>query len=574
MGGVRPRRRLISPLTWRILAVNVTALVVLAAGVVSLVDYRRDLVDAEMGVLHARAEALATALAEGAVDADAAGGPAIMLDAARATLRRLTEATDHRARLFDAEQSVLVDSRTLSGPGGAVTIEGLPPPRAPTADQLGSVLGRFDGLIESVFGGDGEAETTDDAEGIATALDRQVSRWIGIDDGGVPEVHVAVPVIRFDQVAAALLLSRTAYEIDAAVLDARVAVLRLAGVALGMTVLVSLYLSRTIVGPLLRLADAAERVRRDGSPAAGLPDLTGRGDEIGDLAAVLRQMVAALGQRIDVMERFAGDVSHEIKNPLGSIRSAVETASRLDDPAALRTLLAIIEDDVRRLDRLITDIADASRLDVELARTRAEPVDLNRLLATLIEINAPEAAERGVTLSQRPAPPTKPPAPPTKHPAPPAKHPAPPLVVAGIESRLMQVFNNLVANAVSFSPVGGQVVVTAEVDAKADAVEVTVDDDGPGIAEELRERIFERFYSQRSGSEPRGGHSGLGLSIVRQIVEAFDGTVVAENRRDATGGIAGARFRVRLPLHPAVDRPRRTGEAFQHDADPRQLHSS
>jgi two-component system, OmpR family, sensor histidine kinase ChvG len=138
----------------------------------------------------------------------------------------------------------------------------------------------------------------------------------------------------------------------------------------------------------------------------------------------------------------------------------------------------------------------------------------------------------------------------------------------------MQVFNNLVANAVSFSPVGGQVVVTAEVDAKADAVEVTVDDDGPGIAEELRERIFERFYSQRSGSEPRGGHSGLGLSIVRQIVEAFDGTVVAENRRDATGGIAGARFRVRLPLHPAVDRPRRTGEAFQHDADPRQLHSS
>ena len=291
-----------------------------------------------------------------------------------------------------------------------------------------------------------------------------------------------------------------------------------------------------------------------------MPDLTGRGDEIGDLAAVLRQMVAALGQRIDVMERFAGDVSHEIKNPLGSIRSAVETASRLDDPAALRTLLAIIEDDVRRLDRLITDIADASRLDVELARTRAEPVDLNRLLATLIEIDAPAAAERGVTLSQRPAPRTR--------------HPAPPLVVAGIESRLMQVFNNLVANAVSFSPVGGQVVVAAEVDTKAAAVEVTVDDDGPGIAEELRERIFERFYSQRSGSEPRGGHSGLGLSIVRQIVEAFDGTVVAENRRDAAGAIAGARFRVRLPLHPAVDRPRRTGEAFQHDADPRQLHRS
>ncbi len=626
MGGVRSRRRLISPLTWRILAVNVTALVVLAAGVVSLVDYRRDLVDAATGVLRAQAEALATALADGAVDGEAADGPAILLDAARATIRRLTEATDHQARLFDPLPALLVDSRTLSGPGGAVTIGDLPPPRPPTADHLGSVLGWFDGLMARVFGGgnvatdvatnvgttvggidgstvgsidggtvgsidggsqSGAAEAAGVPDGLVTALEGRIGTWIGATADGVPEVHVAVPVVRFDNVAGALVLSRTAYEIDAAVLDARMAVLRLAGVALAVTILVSLYLSRTIVGPLLRLADAAERVRRDGTATAALPDLTGRRDEIGDLAAVLRQMVAALGQRIDVMERFAGDVSHEIKNPLGSIRSAVETASRLDDPAALRTLLAIIEDDVRRLDRLITDIADASRLDVELARTRAEPLDLNRLLATLIEIDAPAAAERGVTLCLR-APPS-------------TRETARPLLVAGIESRLMQVFANLVANAVSFSPAGGRVVIAADVDAAAGVVQVTVDDDGPGIPEELHERIFERFYSQRSGTEPRGGHSGLGLSIVRQIVEAFGGSVVAENRRDATGvaenrrraadvaetgrdaagvaetgrdaadGIAGARFVVRLPLHPAVDRRRRTGEGCHHDADSRQL---
>jgi two-component system sensor histidine kinase ChvG len=234
---------------------------------------------------------------------------------------------------------------------------------------------------------------------------------------------------------------------------------------------------------------------------------------------------------MSAIESFAADVAHEIKNPLSSLRSAVETVARIADPEKQRRLIAIIQEDVERLDRLITDISDASRLDAELGRLEFAPTDIAAMLRTLVGIHeatrGPEAPHLVLDC--------------------PADQPgrSRPLIVPGIESRLSQVFLNLIANAVSFSPSGGEIRVTAKPDGRA--VLVTVEDDGPGIPEDKLTAIFDRFYSERPAGEKFGTHSGLGLSISKQVVEAHRGRLWAENRRDAAGRVRGARFLVRLP---------------------------
>jgi two-component system sensor histidine kinase ChvG len=238
-------------------------------------------------------------------------------------------------------------------------------------------------------------------------------------------------------------------------------------------------------------------------------------------------MTDALFERMSAIEHFAADVAHEIKNPLSSLRSAVETAARIEDPNNRRRLMAIILDDVERLDRLITDISDASRLDAELSRIELAPVDIAAMLRALVDVDEAARAEDTprlvLDLPER----------------------ARRLEVSGIESRLAQVFRNLIANAVSFSPPGGEIRLTARPDGRA--VLVTVEDRGPGIPGDKLTAIFDRFYSERPSGEKFGTHSGLGLSISKQIVEAHRGTIWAENRRDAQGEIVGARFCVRLP---------------------------
>jgi len=253
--------------------------------------------------------------------------------------------------------------------------------------------------------------------------------------------------------------------------------------------------------------------------------LLAREDEIGVLAAALAASARALWARMDAIERFAADVAHEIKNPLSSIRSAIETLRRIEDPEKQRRLLAIIAEDVGRLDRLISDISDASRIDAELSRVATEVVDLRPILATLAEIHESTRDEAGprIELDAVDAP----------------------LAVQGVEGRLVQVLRNLLGNAVSFSPPGGRIVLRARLD--GGSIEVAVEDEGPGIPEARLEHIFDRFYSERPKDERFGQHSGLGLSITRQIVEALHGSVTAENRRDAEGRVLGARFLVRLP---------------------------
>ena len=341
---------------------------------------------------------------------------------------------------------------------------------------------------------------------------------------------VAIPVQRYRQVIGVLLLSKDGIEIEASVRAIRLTVLAVFAGAMLATILLSLYLARTIAQPVLRLAAAAERIRRSSrSQQQQIPDFTGRGDEIGELSGVLREMTDALHQRMDAIERFAADVSHEIKNPLTSLRSAVETAARVRDPQQLQRLMAVIQEDVQRLDRLITDISNASRLDAELSRAESEPVDIGSILYALTDMYETTRLPNGPVLKVQVQDDAK-------------------LTVSGVEDRLVQVIRNLIANAQSFSPPNGTILLKAS--RTNGYVELQVEDEGPGIPESKMTAIFDRFYTERPKGEKFGTHSGLGLSISKQIIEAHRGTIRAMNRyaADDPKKVVGARFIVRLPV--------------------------
>jgi two-component system sensor histidine kinase ChvG len=288
----------------------------------------------------------------------------------------------------------------------------------------------------------------------------------------------------------------------------------------------SLYLAGTIAEPVKRLAAAADRVRSGAGGRSDIPNFPERNDEIGDLADSLKSMTAGLYDRIDAIESFAADVAHELKNPLTSLASAVEMFSRAKDENNRAKLLEIVRGDVKRIDRLITDISDASRLDAELSREAKEPVALSRLLSTIMEVYRMTD---------------------TSHPVDFVLHDElpPDAIVRGRDERLGQVFRNLIDNAVSFSPEHGKVTVTASTH---DVVaRVTVEDDGPGIPPGNLESIFERFYTERPG-DSFGRNSGLGLSIARQIIEGAGGRIYAENRAPGNQQGGGARLIVELPV--------------------------
>src|SRR5271163_4723535 len=528
------RRWPISPLTRRILAVNVLALALLAGGFLYLGKYQASLVGQQIESLKTQGEVFAAALGEGAVLDSVDEGEILLPDLARQMMRRLVEPTRARARLFDIKGDIIADSRVLRGPGGAVQVLELPP-----LDSEGPILdfaeSAYDWVVDRlprrghfpVYHESASPRASNYAE-VAAALRGETGEAIRSDPatGGLV-FSVAIPVQRYKQVLGALMLSTGSSEIEEELRTVRLELLRIFGVALLVTVLMSFYLAGTIVRPIRRLAAAAERARGRRARVE-IPDFTRRGDEIGDLSGSLREMTDALWQRMSSIESFAADVAHEIKNPLSSLRSAVETAVRIEDPLNQRRLMAIILDDVERLDRLITDISDASRLDAELGRLEMEPIDIAAMLEALVDIHESTRTEGAphlvLDLTDR----------------------SRGLVVPGIETRLSQVFRNLIANAVSFSSTAGEIRLTARDDGRA--VLVTVEDEGPGIPADKLTAIFDRFYTERPLGEKFGTHSGLGLSISKQIVEAHRGTIWAENRKDADGNFIGARFTVRLPV--------------------------
>src|SRR5499427_1859130 len=535
--GLQPRtggrRWPVSPLTRRILAVNVLALALLAGGFLYLGKYQASLIGQQIESLKTQGEVFAAALGEGAVLDSVDEGEILLPDLARQMMRRLVEPTRTRARLFEIRGDIIADSRVLRGPGDSVQVHELGPP-----EREGAILRAADQIYDWIVNllprhtsypayQESASPRAEDYLEVVRALRGETGSAVRSDasTGGLV-FSVAIPIQRYKQVLGAVMLSTGSGEIEEELRTVRLELLRIFGVALLVTVLLSFYLAGTIARPIRRLAAAAERARGRRAKVE-IPDFTRRGDEIGDLSRSLREMTDALWQRMSAIESFAADVAHEIKNPLSSLRSAVETAARIEDPTNQRRLMAIILSDVQRLDRLITDISDASRLDAELGRLELEPVDIAAMLETLADVHEATRTDESPHLvlaigkSERQ------------------------LVVPGIETRLSQVFRNVIGNAISFSPPHGEIRLVARHDGRA--VLVTVEDEGPGIPEEKLTAIFDRFYTERPLAEQFGTHSGLGLSISKQIVEAHRGMIWAENRKDANGKTIGARFSVRLP---------------------------
>ncbi|MBM3536775.1 MAG: HAMP domain-containing protein [Alphaproteobacteria bacterium] len=556
------RRRRFSPLTRRILFLNMAPPVILVAGLLYLDDYRNTLIDNEFASLVTQGRIFAAALGTAATvvqqpgsvsDGAADDEERLSREIAPTILRRLVEPTRVRARLYSGDGELIADSRVLGAAGVAVEIAPLPPPRPPSDPLLAAFNAAYDFILNWLPSGADlppdreqpnallhelhEAEAASRGE-IGTALRARATS--GRPQEAKMTLYAAVPVQRFKQVLGVLLMTTDSREIENSLRAVRLDILQVFAAALAVTVLISFYLARTIARPVRRLALAAERVRRGGQVVAAgirasgpltgraaIPDMSARGDEIGDLSLALGDMTEALWRRLDAIERFAADVAHEIKNPLTSLKSAVETAARVQDPARQRKLMQVILDDVSRLDRLIADISDASRIDAELSREETHPTDIGRLLATLVDIHGADDDPGAPRLSLELAAPEE-------------------LIVPALEDRLGQVFRNLIANAISFSPPRGTIRILAV--RREAVVEVCIEDEGPGIPEDKLEKIFERFYSERPSGEKFGTHSGLGLSISRQIVTAHGGSIRAENRRDAGGRVVGARFLVRLPV--------------------------
>ena len=531
----RSSERRHSPLTRRILLLNIVPVALLTLGAVYLSDYEDELIDAELASLLVQGEMVAAGIGEVAVVGGEATVNRLDADAARQLLTRLVRPTGVRARLFSETGDLLGDSEFLSEAGRIHSIP-LPPPEAPAvvevpltdrlSDWVARQLSRADRFPEYV---ERSGASVRDYPEAASALRGFNASAVRIAADGRLILSAAVPVQRYKQVLGALILTRDNRAIAASLRQVRYDMLTIAAAALGITVLLSLYLAGTITQPIVRLARAADEVRLARESRPEIPDLGKRGDEIGDLNDALRSMTDALWQRINTIESFAADVAHELKNPLTSLRSAIEMAARPDlDTERRDKLMAIVMDDINRLNRLISDISDASRLDAELMRGEVKPVDLHGLLTDMAGHYAISAARKaGVVVDFRVAA-------------------NPPFAAHGHDGRYGQVFRNVIDNALSFSPPGSRIVVELSREPRGGPFVVTIDDEGPGIPEENLESIFERFYSERP-IEHFGQHSGLGLSICRQIMETYGGSISATNRRAPDGRMLGARFTIRVP---------------------------
>ncbi|MBM3588540.1 MAG: HAMP domain-containing protein [Alphaproteobacteria bacterium] len=540
-------KRGFSPLLRRILLLNALPPALLAASLLYLDQYQNALLGAEVEAMRTQARIYAGAIAEAAVRPEGERY-VLQLEAARPLLRRLVDPSPNtQARLLDTAGLLVADSRIRDGVGGAVIAEPLPPPEprgALTSTVAGvyeKLVGMFPALLRGRGGPGMVVDSAPDApdfdwqpdlgpdrrEELRMALEGGVTPYIRRSADGRLLVSVAEPARRGTQSVSIVLLTREAREVDRRLFEIRASVLLLFATALILTVALSLFLARTIATPMLDLARATQRIREGEGRAQSVPDtLLERNDEIGVLARDLQNSARALWARIDANERFAGDVAHELRNPLTSVRSAIETLRRVEDPVSRNRLLAIIADDAVRMDRLIGDISDSSRVDAELSRTISTPVDVAPILAALSDLHAATRNDDDPMVV--------------------LEAPEGPLVVRGVEGRIVQVFRNLLGNALSFSPPHGLVKVTAR--PAGAMLEVVVEDQGPGIPEQKLEGIFERFYSERPSGERFGQHSGLGLSISRQIVEGLRGRISAENIRDASGAVTGARFTVLLPI--------------------------
>ena len=523
-----------SPLARKIITFNLLAILVLVAGVLFLNPFRDGLVYQRERAIVSEAELLAGFLGaqfdsdDLPVDLSGSGGRQ-----ANSLLASLPLPAGASVFVYDAEGRVAAsaDSRRQS-----INVLG-------TGERSTLITDFLDTLwnaVASVFGRDvgRPAAETDNAtlvKGlVAAALQNGTEVRTSTDLHGNTIFTVATPINSGPRVLGAVAIASAAGEIDGLVRAEREQILQMFVIAILVSVGLSLVLASTIANPLSDLAAAAEIGReknaRKFSPSrVRIPDLTARPDEIGRLSAALRGMVAALYDRIDANEQFAADVAHEIKNPLASLRSAVASLRLAQRDDQKNKLLDVVEHDTRRLDRLVSDISNASRLDSELVKEEEAPFDLLKMIGNLADYLGNEARDKGVEFI--------------------TDMPPDPIVIEGLESRLAQVFVNLLSNAISFCDHGDAIRVWVR--KRENRVLVVVEDTGPGIPEQALTKIFNRFYTERP-VDHFGNNSGLGLAISKQIVEAHGGVIWAENIRptdaDATSDPLGARFVVGLPV--------------------------
>ena len=542
-----------SSLARTIIVLNLAGLAVLVVGILYLNQWRTGLIEARVQSLRVQGEIIAAAIAASAtVNSDVitinpdrllelqTGEPISSLsffdpslefpinpERVAPLLRNLVTPTRTRARIYDQGGLLILDSANIYARGEVL--------RQITKPQEGTGFFLFDwwNALMAWLPGDDFPQYQEYAadEGkrypeVAAALAGDATAIVRVDGKRQLVVSVAVPIQRVRATVGVLLLSTQPGDIDQIDTAERWGILRIALVAAAVQIVLSLLLAGTIAGPLRRLSEAAERVQTAPTGRTEIPDFSDRADEVGHLSKSLRSMTSALYKRIEAIERFAADVAHELKNPLTSLRSAVETLPRAKRNEDRERLHAIIQHDVRRLDRLISDISNASRLDAELARHDSEPIDIERLVETMVSIQKDLASRRDVEVVL------------DRHDG--GHEP----MVLGHDSRLAQVFNNLIDNAISFSPPGGTVRVAVQ--STEDAVVVTVADEGPGIRGDVT-RIFQRFYTDRPEGESFGDHSGLGLAISRQIVEAHQGEITAANRTDRSGAVFTVALRRAVP---------------------------
>ncbi|MBL4617685.1 MAG: sensor N-terminal transmembrane domain-containing protein [Robiginitomaculum sp.] len=525
----KKRRKLslgFSRLSRQILLANMAGLLVMVIGVLVLDEMRQGLIDARIANLRAQGELIAGVLEETATVG--APSPKMDTDQARVVMNGLfLSDAAARVQLFDQFGEMITDSNILRD---QVRVDPLSPIReglsfrsklARWLDNVGDTIGRLNPI-----GNSKRLPRRTRSEEVSTALLGETVAGERVDENGERVVSVSVPV---QHVVAVLgVVTVESDDVEQIIAAERQALIPFIVVAVLVTLVSSLTLTFVIARPIRSLALAADRIRRGQVRRASIPDFSSRRDEIGDLSKSLESMTNALYDRLDAIESFAADVSHEIKNPLTSIRSAVEILPKAKNAAARKKLLQILNSDVSRLDRLISDISSSSRLDIDLARARAEPINLPLLIRDIVGMYEHNNLSKSVTVVFE------------------QSHNAPEIIY-GAEQPLARVLQNLIDNAVTFSPESGLVSVSLSTN-KNNAI-IEVQDQGAGVPKENMENIFGRFYTDRPKGQKFGTHSGLGLSIVRQIVTAHKGQVYVQNIVDDNGKIKGAKFIVEIPLN-------------------------
>ena len=494
-------------LTHRILAVNILTVVILALGVIYLDVFRNRL--SKERINRTEREAQISAILVQNVPPDRRAG----------TLAQVGQSTRSRIRLYDSSGQLVADSWSATGPTYRLRN---PAEERWTKDAARAADRAFNALVGAAPVADFEEPRVDRLqawpEAVAARQSGEVSSEMRNAPDLTPVMSAAAPVN-----GGAVLVTANERSVTRTVRRHRRALVAAMAISILLSVLLSLYLARTIVRPLRRIALAAHRVRLGRAREVRVPRLPSRGDEIGLLARSISDMSQSLRQRIDNIEAFAADVSHELKNPIASLRSALDGLGNVKDESLRERLIAVARDDVLRLDRLISDVSEAARTDAELARAKFEPVDLGPLIEQLVGSweSRREKGDARVAFAR------------------PRRQST---TVLGDPGRLARALDNLIDNAISFSPAGGLVEIAAS--RVGNQVRIRIDDEGPGVPSEAREAIFNRFHSIRPDTEDFGRHSGLGLAIAKAIVDGHDGEITVHDRDDAP---TGARFVICLP---------------------------